>query len=58
MVEKGDILWMKRQIQRCSFVFVLMLALSFTGYAAGASTDFNGDGVVNFLDFAQLADAW
>ncbi|MGD0551749.1 MAG: glycoside hydrolase family 2 TIM barrel-domain containing protein [Sedimentisphaerales bacterium] len=49
---------MKRQIQRCSFVFVLMLALSFTGYAAGASTDFNGDGVVNFLDFAQLADAW
>jgi beta-galactosidase len=49
---------MKRQIQWCSFVFVLMLALSFAGYAAGASTDFNGDGVVNFLDFAQMANAW
>jgi len=58
MVEKGDILWMKREIQWCSFVFVLMLALSLAGYAAGATTDFNGDGVVNFPDFAQLADAW
>jgi beta-galactosidase len=34
-------------------VFVLMLALSLSGYAAGGSADFNGDGVVNFSDFAQ-----
>ena len=40
------------------FVFVLMLALSLAGYAAGATTDFNGDGVVNFPDFALLAGAW
>jgi hypothetical protein len=40
------------------FVFVLMLGLSLAGYAAGATTDFNGDGVVNFPDFAQFANAW
>ncbi len=49
---------MKRKIKGCSFVFVLMLALSFAGYAAGASTDLNGDGVVNFPDFAPIANAW
>jgi hypothetical protein len=51
-------LWMMRQIRGCSFVFVLMSALTFTGYAAGATTDFNGDGVVNFPDFAPMANAW
>jgi hypothetical protein len=40
------------------FGFVLMLALSLAGYAAGATTDFNGDGVVNFPDFALMANSW
>jgi beta-galactosidase len=48
----------KFSYQVFGFVFVLMLALSLAGYAAGATTDFNGDGVVNFPDFAQMANAW
>ncbi|MGA2322634.1 MAG: glycoside hydrolase family 2 TIM barrel-domain containing protein [Sedimentisphaerales bacterium] len=48
----------KFSYQVFGFVFVLMLALSFAGYAVGATTDFNGDGVVNFSDFAQMANAW
>ena len=43
----------KFKYQVFGFVFVLMLALSLAGYAVGATTDFNGDGVVNFPDFAQ-----
>jgi hypothetical protein len=48
----------KFSYQMFGFIFVLMSALTFTGYAAGATTDFNGDGVVNFPDFALMANTW
>jgi len=35
-----------------------MFTLSFAGYATGVSTDYDGSGVVNFSDYARLADAW
>jgi hypothetical protein len=49
---------LQRRIIVPNKLFLLIYLVLLVGLSCNASTDFNSDKVVNFLDYAGLAAAW